>query len=315
MRAIAIHEFGGPETLHSCDLPRPKPAADELLIRTVAAGVNPVDWKIREGLLRDRLPHAFPLVPGWDVAGVVEELGEKTGRFRKGDRVWAYARKPVVQWGCYAEYVAVAETSVAWMPGKLLYEEAAAVPLAALTAWQCLFVVGDAKAGASVLVHAAAGGVGHFAVQLAHHAGCEVLGTAGPDNQGFLLELGARTAIDYTREDFREAVRRHRPEGVDLVIASVDDETTDRSFEVLKPGGVLVSIVGVPDDKLAARHGVRARHLFVEPSGEQLIRLRALVDQGAVRPRISKILGLAEAAAAQRELAGGHVRGKIVLNL
>jgi len=315
MRAIAIEEFGGPEKLKAMNLPRPKPEKSEVLIRAVAAGVNPVDGKIREGALRELLPHSFPLIPGWDVAGVVEEFGEGTTQFRKGDRVWAYARKPVVQWGCYAEYVAVPETSVALMPTKLLYEEAAAVPLAALTAYQCLFARPGFGAGSSVLVHAAAGGVGHFAVQLARHAGAEVFGTAGPANQPFVLELGADASIDYTKEDFREAVRRHRPEGVDLVISSLDPQTVSRSYDVIKPGGRLVSVVGRPDPEEAARHQLTADYLFVEPSGEQLTTLAGLVNQGKLRPHVEKIFALDEAAQAQQMVADGHVRGKLVLNL
>ena len=278
MRAIAIEEFGGPERLQLMDLPRPRPGRSEVLVRAVAVGVNPVDWNIREGRLQKILPHAFPLVPGWDVAGVVEELGENATRFRKGDRVWVYAWKPHVQWGCYAEYVAVAETSVALMPTKLLYEEAAAVPLAALTAWQCLFDDPGIGAGSSVLVHAAAGGVGHFAVQLARHAGAGVIGTAGTANQPFVLELGAIATVDYTKEDFREVVRRHRPEGVDLAICSTDPEATRHSYDVIKPGGRLISLVGPPDHDEAARHYVTACDLFVEPDAEQLATLAGLID-------------------------------------
>ncbi len=315
MRSIAIEEFGGPEKLQPLDLPRPKPDKDEVLIRAVACGVNPVDWKIREGRLSALMPHAFPLIPGWDVAGVVEELGERATRFRKGDRVWACARKPVVQWGCYAEYVAVDETHVALMPSKLLYEEAAAVPLAALTAYQALCGQARLGAGSSVLIHAAAGGVGHLAVQLARHAGAEVLGTAGPANQAFLLELGVQVAIDYTKEDFREAVRRHRPQGVDLVIHSLDTEPVTRSYEVLKKGGRLVSIVGPPELDEAARRQVTAHGLFVAPNGEQLNQLASLVDRGCLRAHVEKIYELAQAEQAQRRIAAGHVRGKLVLNL
>ena len=244
MRAVAIESFGGSERLRLTDVPRPRPSRDEVLVRTVAAGVNPVDWKIREGFLADRSPHAFPLVPGWDVAGVVEEIGESISRFRKGDKVWAYARKPVVQWGTYAEFVAVREDHVALMPSKLLFEEAAGIPLAALTAYQALFVHARVESGMTVLVHAAAGGVGHFAVQLATHAGARVYGTASSANHPFVLELGAVGAIDYGREDFREGVSRLCPDGVDVVLDAVGGDTQHRSLDVVKAGGSLVSIVG-----------------------------------------------------------------------
>ena len=315
MRAIAIEDFGGPERLQLMSLPRPKPGNKEVLIRAVAVGVNPVDWAIREGRLREILQHAFPLVPGWDVAGVIEEMGENATRFRKGDRVWSYAWKPRVQWGCYAEYVAVEESSVALMPTKLLYEEAAGVPLAGLTAWQCLFHHSGVGPGASVLVHAAAGGVGHFAVQLARHAGADVIGTAGTSNQPFVLELGAVATVDYTKEDFREVVRRHRPDGVDLAICSTDAETMRRSYDVIKPGGRLISLIGPPDHDEATRHNVTARDLFVEPDAEQLATLAGLIDLGKLRPSVQKIYGLRDAAEAQKRSAEGHVRGKLVINL
>jgi NADPH2:quinone reductase len=315
MRAIAIEKFGGPELLEEMDLPRPRPEKGEILIRVVAAGVNPVDWKIREGYLKELMPHAFPLIPGWDVAGVVEEHGEGATRFRRGDRVWAYARKPTVQWGCYAECVAVPEEHVALMPTKLLFEEAASIPLAALTAYQALFGKPALVSGSKVLVHAAAGGVGHFAVQLAANAGAEVIGTAGPTNQAFVLELGAGGSIDYTKEDFVEAARRLCTDGFDLVLDAVGGETLAKSFELVKPGGRLVSIVEEPNGAKAREHGIGVHFIFVEPSAEQLGILTRLVDRNELATHVQKIYPLAEAAEAQKELASGHVRGKLVLNL
>ena len=314
MRAIAIKEFGGADKLRAMDLPRPKAGKGEVLVRVVAAGVNPVDWKIREGYLKEMLPHAFPLVPGWDVAGVVEELGEGVSRFRRGEKVWAYARKATVQWGTYAEYVAVAESSASLMPVKLLFEEAATVPLAALTAYQAL-QKGGVRSGGTVLVHAAAGGVGHFAVQLAKNAGARVLGTAGTANQEFVLSLGAAETIDYTREDFREAVRRTCPKGVDLVLDAVGGDTLAASFEVVRPGGKLVGIVDRPDAQAAEKRGVHASYVFVEPNAEQLEQLAALVDRKKLRTHVQKIFPLFEAAEAQGVSETGHVRGKLALAL
>jgi len=314
VRAMAIEEFGDLDRLKSMDLPRPKPDRGEVLVRVVAAGVNPVDWKIIEGRLRGALPHAFPLVPGWDVAGVVEELGEGASRFRRGERVFAYARKPVVQWGTFAEYVALGEEFVALMPSNLLFEEAAAVPLAALTAHQAL-LKGALGSGKTVLVHGAAGGVGHFAVQLARNAGARVLGTASAANQAFVVGLGAEAAVDYQREDFRQAVRRVAPEGVDLVLDTVGGETLERSLEVLKPGGRLVSIVDRPDPSRCEQRGVAGDFVFVEPNGEQLKQLAGLVERGRLKPHVSRIRPLGEAAAALAESRAGHVRGKLVLAL
>lgn len=314
MRAIAIDAFGGRDRLQLRDLPRPGPSRGEVLVRVVAAGVNPVDWKIREGLLKDAFPHAFPLIPGWEAAGVVEELGEGTARLRKGDRVWTYARKPVIQGGTYAEYVVVPETSCGLMPANLLFEEAAGVPLAGLTAWQELRRAGVAK-GSTVLVHAAAGGVGHFAVQLARHLGARVVGTAGPLNQEFVLAQGAEAAIDYTREDFVEAVRRRFPEGVDVVLDHVGGEVLERSFAAARAGGVVVGIVTPPDPERARAAGVRGEYVFVEPDADQLQIFASLAERKAIRPQIRKIYPLQDAAAAHEAIETGHVRGKLVLAL
>ena len=314
MRAIAIDAFGGRDRLQLRDLPRPKPSRGEILIHVVAAGVNPVDWKIREGLLKDAFPHAFPLIPGWEAAGVVEELGEGTQRLRKGDRVWTYARKPVVQGGTYAEYVAVPESCCGLMPANLLFEEAAGVPLAGLTAWQELRRAGVTK-GTTVLVHASAGGVGHFAVQLARHLGARVVGTAGPSNQEFVLAQGAEASIDYTRDDFVEAVRLRFPGGVDVVLDHVGGETLERSFSSLRPGGVVVGIVEPPDPARARAAGVRAEYVFVEPDADQLQIFASLAERKALRPQIRKIFPLHDAAAAHEASESGHTRGKLVLAL
>jgi NADPH2:quinone reductase len=272
-----------------------------------------VDWKICAGYLKASIPHKFPLVLGWDVAGIVEEIGEGTSRFRKGDKVWAYARKPVVQWGTFAEYVAVPSASAAAIPPRLLFEEAASVPLAALTAHQALARAGVGS-GASVLVHAAAGGVGHFAVQLGKNLGARVLGTAGTSNQPLVLGLGADGVIDYTREDFREAVRRLEPAGVDVVLDCVGGDTLVRSFEIVKPGGAVVSIVE-PHATPPAGSSARFDYLFVEPSGEQLEFLGSLFPRGKLKTQVSRISPLRDAPAALEESRRGHVSGKLVLAL
>ncbi len=315
MRAIAIDRFGGADTLSARDLPRPAPAAGEILVRVVAAGVNPVDWKIREGLLQGMLPHAFPLIPGWDVAGVVEELGPGVTRFRKGEKVWAYARKPTVQHGCYAELVALPEAQAATMPTKLLFEEAAAVPLAALTAMQALSMVSGLGGQHRVLIHGGAGGVGHFALQLARNAGARAIATAGPANQAFLAQLGASTAIDYTAQDFAAVVAAQAPDGVDLVLDTVGGDTLERSYPLVKAGGSLVSIVEEPDPSKLRAPGARARFHFVEPDAAQLDALRAAADANRLRPSVQRIFPLAGAADAQELSRAGHVRGKLVLNL
>jgi NADPH:quinone reductase-like Zn-dependent oxidoreductase len=316
MRAMAIEGFGEPDSLRQMALPRPQPAKGEIQIRVVSAGVNPVDCLIRAGKLRDQFPHDFPLVPGWDVAGVVEEFGEgSTGRFRKGDRVWACARKPTAQWGTYAEYVNVHVDAMALMPTRLLFEEAASVPLAALAAWQCLFAEPALAPEQTVLVHAAAGGVGHFAVQIAKHFGARVVGTGSGSSQPFILGLGAEAGVDYDKEDFREALRRHCPDGADLVLDLVGGEALAHSYEVVKTGGRLVSLAEEPDAAIAASRDITAHSQFVEPSGDQLEQIARLFDDGAVKTHVQKIYPLAKAAEAHRVLEDGHVKGKLVLNL
>lgn len=315
MRAIAIQEFGGPEKLRSMTLPRPRPAKGEVLIRVVAAGVSLLDCEIRRGRLAEYVPHGFPLVPGWDVAGVVEEFGPGAGRFRKGDRVFACARKPKVQWGCYAEYVCVPEPAAAMMPAKLLFEEAASVPLAALTAMQCIAAGPDLGPDSTVLVHAAAGGVGSYAVQLARLAGARVLGTGSGTSHPFILSLGAQAAIEYANEDFCEVLRRHAPEGADLVIDPVGGETLTRSFDAVRPGGRLMSVVEDPDVGLAERREISAGSLTVRPNGEQLERIAHLFDQKKLKTHVQKIYSLADAAEAHTVAEQRHVQGKLVLNL
>jgi len=313
MKAVAINAFGGPERLRLCELPRPKPERGEILIRTVAAGVNPVDWKIREGSL-SRVSHGFPLIPGWDVAGVVEELGEGCQRFRKGDRVFAYARKPHIQWGTYAEYVAVPERDVALMPPSLLFEEAASIPCAALTAQQALMRAGIAP-GALLLVLNGSGGVGHFALQLAKIAGARSIATAGARNQEFLMNQGAEHAIDYTRDELGAAVQARFPGGVDAVLDAIGGDPLATALSVVKPGGVIVSVVDTLDPAIVAARGIRFERISSAPSGEQLAVFAAHAGRKTLRPHVQTIFPLAKAAQAQEELRAGHVRGKLVLAL
>lgn len=312
---MAIEAFGGPEQLRPMDLPEPVPGPGEVLIQIVASGVNPVDWRLVEGGLRDAFPYRFPLVPGWECAGKVAAIGPGVETFRRGDKVWAYARKPELHDGTYGELLALPADAVALVPRKLLFEEAAGVPLGGLTAWQSLRVQGDVVEGAVVLVHAASGGVGHLAVQLARAAGARVVGTAGSRNREFVLGLGAEEIVDHTRDDLVTTVRRLYPDGVDVVLDTIGGDTQVRSLEVLKRGGRLVSIVAPPDAAACQRFGVRPDYVFCQPSGDQLRSLGALVEKGRLKPHVSKIFPLADAPAALRESRAGHVRGKLVLNL
>jgi len=246
MKAVRMHEYGDPEVLKYEDAPRPEPASGEVLVRVYAAAVNPVDWKVRAGYTKGFLNYTLPLIPGWDLSGVVESVGAGVVDWKAGDEV--YSRPDISRNGAYAEYIAVKGSELGRKPRSLDHVNSAAIPLAALTAWQALFDAAGLSAGQRVLVHAAAGGVGTFAVQLARWKGAYVIGTASERNHAFLRELGADETIDYTKTPFETAVR-----DVDVVLDTMAGETRQRSWQVLKKGGILVSILGAPSAEDAAR--------------------------------------------------------------
>lgn len=308
MKAVAMHAYGGPEVLKYEDAARPDPATGEVLVRVHAAAVNPVDWKVRAGHLRGFLNYSLPLIPGWDLSGVVEATGASVTDWKQGDAV--YARPDLRRNGAYAEYIAVRASELGHKPRSIDHVQASAIPLACLTAWQALFDAGGLKAGQRVLIHAAAGGVGTFAVQLAKWKGAHVVGTASERNHAFLRELGADEVIDYTKTNFEEVVR-----DVDVVLDSLAGQTRDRSWNVLKKDGILVSILGQPSPDDAAQHGVRAAGVFVEPNQAQLGEIAKLVDSGKLRPIIETVLPLAQAARAHEMNQTLHTRGKIVLQV
>lgn len=308
MQAIRFHSYGGPEVLVLEEVPRPQAGPGEALVRVHAAGVNPLDWKVRAGQVKDWLPHRLPLIPGWDVSGVVEAVGPEVSNVQIGDEVIGlldFKRN-----GAYAEYVAVEAPNLARKPGSLDHVRAAAVPLAALTAWQSLFDVAGLTSGQTVLIHAAAGGVGHYAVQFAKWKGARVMGTASADNTGFLKELGADTVINYRQTLFEDEVR-----GVDVVFDLIGSDTQERSWQVLKKGGILVATLGISSPEAAAAHGVRGEGLLVHPDAGQLTQIAALIDAGDLEPTVTEVLPLAQAARAHELSQGGHLRGKIVLQV
>jgi NADPH:quinone reductase-like Zn-dependent oxidoreductase len=308
MKAVRMHGYGGPEVLKYEDAPRPEPADGEVLVRVHAAGVNPVDWKIREGYLRTFREYPLPLIVGWDFSGVIEQLGPSANGWKPGDEV--YARPDIGRNGTYAEYIAVRASEIQRKPKSLDHVQSAAIPLAALTAWQAIFDAGHLEAGQKILIHAAAGGVGTFAVQLAKWKGAYVIGTASAHNHAFLRELGANELIDYNTTRFEDAV-----EGIDVVLDAMAGETRDRSWQVLKKGGILVTILGQPSEEQAKAHGVRTGGIFVQPNPSQLEKLANLVDAGTLRPIVEAVLPLAEAARAQEMNATLHTRGKLVLRV
>ena len=309
MRAIGVREFGGRDRLEELELPKPKVPPDGVLIRVRAAGVNPVDWKMREGRLDPRFPHILPVVPGWDAAGVVEEVGPGVVEFAPGDEVYAYCRKPFVGEGTYAELVSVPVTSVARKPESLSFEEAGGMPLVGLTAYQALFFAAGLTAGERVLVHAAAGGVGSMAVQLAVDAGAEVIGVASEENREHVLALGAYEVVDRTKGVVAEAVRELVPEGVDVALEVYPDETLG---DAVRDEGRLVSLVAPPT---YGERGVVPLYVFCRPDGEQLEELATLADDGRFGVELQEVLPLAEAARAHELSESGHVRGKLVLRV
>jgi len=305
MKAIRIHQYGGPEVLAQVEMQRPTPGVNEMLIKIHAASVNPADWKIRAGYMKDFLPLTFPATLGADISGTVEEVGPGAARFKRGDEVYASLG---LGGGGYAEYVVAKEEIVAKKPATLNHVQAASVPVAALTAWQALFEVAQLQAGQKVLIHAAAGGVGNFAVQFAKAKGAYVIGTASSKNQAFLGELGVDKAVDYQKTRFEDVVQE-----ADVVLDTIGGDTQERSFKALKKGGILVSIVQPPSPELAAKYGVRALFYGGHPSSSNLAEIAKLIDAGKVKTVIETVLPLAEARRAHELSQSGHARGKIVL--
>ncbi|EXU69312.1 NADPH:quinone reductase [Streptomyces sp. PRh5] len=313
MRAVVQDALGGPEVLRVAEVARPEPLPTEVLVRVHAAGVNPVDWKTRQGGGMAGVLGEPPFTLGWDVSGVVEEVGFGVTTLAPGDEVYGMPWFPR-QAGGYAEFVTAPSRQFARKPATLSHEAAAAVPLAALTAWQILVDTAKVEAGQRVLVHAAAGGVGHFAVQFARHLGATVVGTARQSRHEWLRRLGAAELIDYTGQRFEDAV-----EDVDVVIDLLGEEhdaTSARSLEVLKKGGLLVAVPGGVSPELreaADARGVRTSPFLVEPDGAALTTIAGLIDQGAVEVEVADVFPLEEAARAHRQGEEGHTRGKLVL--
>lgn len=308
MKAVRIHTYGGPEVLTYEDVPLPAIADDDVLIRVYAAAVNPVDWKIREGHLQSFLPYQLPLVLGWDVSGVVEAVGAKVTTCKPGDEV--YSRPNIERDGAYAEYIAVKASEVALKPQTIDHVHAAAVPLAGITAWHCLFESAQLSAGQRVLIHAAAGGVGSYAVQFAHWKGAYVIGTASARNRDFLMELGANEVIDYQSTRFEDVV-----EPVDVVFDTMGGDVQERSWQVVKPGGILVSIISPPSQEQAAAHQCRSAYVFIQPRADWLTEMAHLIDAGQVKPIVDAVFPLDQAAAAHQMSQSGHTRGKIVFQV
>jgi NADPH:quinone reductase-like Zn-dependent oxidoreductase len=297
MQAVVMRQTGDPDVLKLEELEAPELADGQVLVRVRAASVNPIEWKLRRGLM----PKQLPAVLGSDISGTVEV--SRAGGFSEGDDVLGFAAS-----GAYAELASALAGAIAKKPAGLSYEQAAAIPVAGLTAWQALFDRGALEAGQSVLVAGAAGGVGHLAVQFARHAGARVIGTGSSRNREFVLGLGADAYLDYTEQDVGAAVS-----GVDVVFDTVGGETTPSLLGTLREGGILVTIAGAPPQERAQELGVRAELLVMSPSSEQLARIAALLASGEVRVEIAETLALSDIRRAHELSESGHTRGKIVL--
>ncbi len=308
MKAVHIHNYGGTDVLYYEDAAKPTPAPGEVLIRVHATSVNPFDCAVRAGYMGGYFNYTFPLILGTDVSGVVEEVGEGVTDVAPGDVV--FTRAGVFRNGSYADYVVAFAADVAHKPDGLDHMQAAAIPHAALTAWQGLFELADIQPGQVILIHAAAGGVGHFAVQFAKWRGAKVIGTASV-NMSTLRQLNVDEAVDYSKTDFEEVAT-----DVDVVLDLMGGETQQRSWKTLKPGGILLSTVQAPPADLALAHGVRARMIdSMPPIRKVLNEIAALVDSGKVVPVISEVMPLSEIRRAHDAVEARHTHGKLVLQV
>ena len=305
MQAIRVYEYGGVEQLHLETVARPEPAAHEVLVRVLAAGVNPIDWKIRSGMVHAFFPMQFPYTPGHDIAGIVESVGSGVTTLQVGQAVFGQSAL-----GAYAEYATANVATLALKPARLSFDEATAIPVGATTAWQGLFDHGQLQAGQRVLILGAAGGVGLFAVQFAREKGAQVIGTASTKNLDFVRSLGAESVIDYTTTDVGTALH-----DIDLVLDTVGGTALATVLPVLKRGGALISIAGQPDEAKAAAAGVRTARFGAQVSGELLTTFAQLIDEGKVKVAVAEKFSLAQAGEAHTLSAQGHGRGRIVLHI
>jgi NADPH:quinone reductase-like Zn-dependent oxidoreductase/imidazolonepropionase-like amidohydrolase len=306
MKAVVVHEYGGPEVLRHEDAPVPEPKENEVLVRVMASGVNPADPLIVSGKYAREFGTHLPLIPGYDMAGIVQKIGAKVTKLKVGDSVYAY----LLWGGGWAEYAVTTEGEAAIKPKSLNYEEAAAVPLAALTAWQALIDIAKLSAGQTVLIHGGSGGVGSFAVQIAKARGAKVIATASTANQDLLKQLGADTAIDYTKTKFEDVAK-----DVDVVLDPVGKDTLARSYGVVKKGGMVVTLVARLDEAELTKHGIQGASLSSHPNANELAQITALIEEKKIKPIVSQVLPLTEAVKAFEQAETHHTRGKIVLKV
>jgi NADPH:quinone reductase-like Zn-dependent oxidoreductase len=306
MKAVVAHEYGGPEVLKLEDMPVPQPKENELLVRVMASGVNPADPLILGGKYAKEFGTHLPLILGYEMAGVVVRTAAKVTKFKVGDPVYAY----LLWGGGWAEYCLTNEAEAAIKPKSLSFTDAAVVPLAALTAWQALIDIGKIDKGQTVLIHGGSGGVGSFAIQIAKARGARVIATASTRNQDLLKQLGADLAIDYTKQKFEELLH-----DVDLVLDPVGRDTLARSYGVVKKGGIVVSIVSRCDPTELQKRGIHGASLSSHPDANELAEITKLIEDNKLKPIVTEVLPLTEAATADAQAATHHTRGKLVLKV
>jgi NADPH:quinone reductase-like Zn-dependent oxidoreductase len=308
MKAIRIHEYGARSVLRYEDCSIPMVSDGEVLVRVIATAVNPVDWKIREGMLKEMISYEFPLILGWDVSGIVEAVGRDVRKFSIGDLV--YSRPELTRNGTYAEFIVIREDEVAYKPNTISFTEAASIPLAGITAWEAVINSGQIQPGQSILIHAASGGVGSLAVQLAKWKGANVFATTSEKNRTFVKSLGADEIIDYRNVKFQDVVNN-----VDVVFDTIGGQVQEVSWSVLKAGGILVSIVQPPDEGRAREVDAIGKFIFIQPNADILLELAKLIDGGIVRPIIGAEFSLNNITKAHELSESGRARGKIVLHV
>ena len=332
MKAIIVDRYGSKDGVRVAEMPRPELRQDDVLVQNHAAGVNPLDSKIRDGAFKTILPYRLPLILGNEVAGVVERVGSRVRWFKPGDEVYARPGKDRI--GTFAEYSAVREDDLAHKPRSLSMEQAASIPLVGLTAWQALIERAQLKKGQRVLIHAGSGGVGTFAIQLARQVGAYVATTTSSANVDWVQRLGADVVIDYKKDDFEKILHDY-----DVVLNSLDAETLEKSLQVLKPGGKLISISGPPDPdfakelglspalglvmrllsyrirKKAKRRGIDYSFLFMRANGDQLREIGALIDSGVIRPVVDRVFAFESTKEAMAYVETGRAKGKVVVKI
>jgi NADPH:quinone reductase-like Zn-dependent oxidoreductase len=308
MKAIIINKYGNEDVLEYTDVERPEPKNDEVLVKVHAAAVNPVDWKIRESG-GERFGLKLPIILGGDIAGTVEEIGVEVKNFKQGDAVYGMTVTGGFSGG-YAEYALAKADAIALKPNSISFEEAAAIPIGALTAWQSIFDLAHLKSGQRILITGASGGVGSMAVQFAKAKGAFVIGTASGRNEEFVRSLGADEFVDYTKQNFEEIVKN-----VDVVFDTVGGDTQERAFQTLKKDGFLATSAGTPSAEKAKEFGIEAEFVFCKPNAQQLAEINQLIEDGKLKIHIETILPLTEVKKAHQLSQSGRTRGKIVLQI